>query len=58
MAITPQNISGEIVTWVPTNELQYMGKTLKKAVLYQRWKNLSTNETEWRQVAFINRDED
>lgn len=58
MAFTPTNVSGQIVTWVPTTELRWVGKTMKKATLEQKWKNVSTGAEEWRDVVFVHSDED
>jgi hypothetical protein len=52
MAIEPNNITGQVVTWMPTSSIRLYGKTRKKADLQQLWKNLSSGETEWRDIEF------
>lgn len=58
MPFDPQNITGVVVTWTPTGELRWTGKTMKKARLQQKWFNVSTKATEWRDVAFVHYNED
>jgi hypothetical protein len=53
MALEPTNITGALTVWEATTTLRLFGKNIKKAVLQQKFKILSTGEMEWRDVEFV-----
>lgn len=53
MRFEPSNVVGGVVTWVPTMCLRLKGRRAKDATLQQKWKNVSTSETEWRDIELV-----
>lgn len=53
MTFSPSNVTGQEVSWIPTNQLRYAGRRRKNAELEQLWVNPSTKESEWREIPFV-----
>ncbi len=53
MALTPTNITGTELGWLPTLALRLYGKKRKDAALQQQWRHVSTGAKEWRDIVLV-----